>query len=46
MDNNVVIMANVNTIAPLQILQIDRVMTEAIQVYSSRGQTMVVTPFI
>ncbi|MFT5114776.1 MAG: trimethylamine--corrinoid protein Co-methyltransferase [Parasphingorhabdus sp.] len=43
MDNNVVIMANVNTNSPLLI---DRVVTEAIEVYSSRGQAMVVTPFI
>jgi len=43
MDNNVVIMANVNTNSPLLI---DRVVTEAIQVYSSRGQAIVVTPFI
>ncbi len=43
MDNNVVIMANVNTNSPLLI---DRVVTEAIQVYASRGQAMVVTPFI
>ena len=43
MDNNVVIMANVNTNSPLLI---DRVVTEAIQVYSSRGQAMVITPFI
>ena len=43
MDNNVVIMANVNTNSPLLI---DRVVTEAIQVYSSRGQGMVITPFI
>lgn len=43
MDQNVVIMANVNTNSPLLI---DRVVTEAIQVYSSRGQAMVVTPFI
>lgn len=43
MDNNVVIMANVNTNSPLLI---DRVVTEAIQVYSSRGQAMIVTPFI
>jgi trimethylamine--corrinoid protein Co-methyltransferase len=41
--NNVVIMANVNTNSPLLI---DRVVSEAIQVYSSRGQAMVVTPFI
>jgi len=43
MDNNVVIMANVNTNSPLLV---DRVVTEAIQVYSARGQAMVVTPFI
>ena len=43
MDNNVVIMANVNTNSPLLI---DRVVTEAIQVYSARGQGMVITPFI
>ncbi|MEO3416638.1 trimethylamine methyltransferase family protein [Roseovarius sp. CAU 1744] len=43
MDENVVIMANVNTNSPLLV---DRVVTEAIQVYSSRGQAMVVTPFI
>lgn len=43
LDKNVVIMANVNTNSPLLI---DRVVTEAIQVYSSRGQAVVVTPFI
>jgi len=43
MDNNVVIMANVNTNSPLLI---DRVVTESIQVYCSRGQAIVVTPFI
>ncbi len=43
MENNVVIMANVNTNSPLLI---DKVVTEAIQVYSSRGQAMVITPFI
>jgi len=43
MDEQVVIIANVNTNSPLLI---DRVVTEAIQVYSSRGQAMVVTPFI
>ena len=43
MDKNVVIMANVDTNSPLLI---DRVVTEAIQVYSSRGQAMVVTTFI
>ena len=37
------IMANVNTNSPLLV---DRVVTEAIQVYSGRGQAMVVTPFI
>ncbi len=43
LDNNVVIMANVNTNSPLLI---DRVVSEAIQVYSSRGQAVVITPFI
>ncbi|MCE2516877.1 MAG: trimethylamine methyltransferase family protein [Alphaproteobacteria bacterium] len=43
MDTNVCIMANVNTNSPLLV---DRVVTEAIQVYSGRGQAMVVTPFI
>ena len=43
MDSQVCIMANVNTNSPLLV---DRVVTEAIQVYSSRGQAMVVTPFI
>ncbi len=43
LDNNVCIMANVNSNSPLLV---DRVVTEAIQVYSSRGQAMVVTPFI
>jgi trimethylamine---corrinoid protein Co-methyltransferase len=43
MDQNVCIMANVNTNSPLLV---DRVASEAIQVYSSRGQAMVVTPFI
>lgn len=43
MDNQVCIMANVNTNSPLLV---DRVVTEAIQVYSGRGQAMVVTPFI
>jgi len=43
MDSNVVIMANVNTNSPLLI---DRVVTEAIQVYSTRGQAVVITPFI
>ncbi|MEM6664255.1 MAG: trimethylamine methyltransferase family protein [Pseudomonadota bacterium] len=43
MDRNVVIMANVNTNSPLLI---DKVVSETIQVYSSRGQAMIVTPFI
>lgn len=43
MDSHVVIMANVNTNSPLLI---DKVVTEAIEVYSSRGQAIVVTPFI
>lgn len=43
MDSNICIMANVNTNSPLLV---DRVVTEAIQVYSGRGQAMVVTPFI
>ena len=43
MDNNICVMANVNTNSPLLV---DRVVTEAIQVYSGRGQAMVVTPFI
>ena len=42
-DGRVCIMANVNTNSPLLV---DRVVTEAIQVYSSRGQAMIVTPFI
>lgn len=40
---NVCIMANVNTNSPLLV---DKVASEAIQVYSSRGQAMIVTPFI
>ena len=43
MDQNVVIMANVNTNSPLLI---DKVVTETVQVYSGRGQGMIVTPFI
>ena len=43
LDSQVCIMANVNTNSPLLV---DRVVTEAIQVYSGRGQAMVVTPFI
>ena len=43
LDQNVCIMANVNTNSPLLV---DKVVTEAIQVYSSRGQAIIVTPFI
>ena len=43
MEEHVCIMANVNTNSPLLV---DRVVSEAIQVYSSHGQAMVVTPFI
>lgn len=43
MDRNVVIMANVNTNSPLLI---DKVVSETVQVYASRGQAMIVTPFI
>ncbi|MGC6517175.1 MAG: trimethylamine methyltransferase family protein [Candidatus Puniceispirillaceae bacterium] len=43
LDEKVCIMANVNTNSPLLV---DKVVTEAIQVYSGRGQAMVVTPFI
>ena len=43
MDRQVCIMANVNTNSPLLV---DKVVSEAIQTYSSRGQAMVVTPFI
>ncbi|MEM6986326.1 MAG: trimethylamine methyltransferase family protein [Pseudomonadota bacterium] len=43
LDQQVCIMANVNTNSPLLV---DKVVTEAIQVYSARGQAMVVTPFI
>ena len=43
MKSDVCIMANVNTNSPLLI---DKVASEAIQVYSGRGQAMVVTPFI
>ncbi len=42
-EGRVCIMANVNTNSPLLV---DRVVTEAIQVYSGRGQAMIVTPFI
>ena len=43
MDNNCVIMGNVNTNSPLLV---DKVVTESVRVYSSRGQGMVVVPFI
>ncbi len=43
MDENCVIMGNVNTNSPLLI---DKVVTEAIRVYSSRGQGIIVVPFI
>lgn len=43
MERNCVIMANVNTNSPLLV---DRVVTEAVRVYSSRGQGLVVVPFI
>ena len=43
MESQVCVMANVNTNSPMLV---DKVVTEAIQVYSGRGQAMVVTPFI
>ena len=43
MDANCVIMGNVNTNSPLLV---DKVVTEAARVYSSRGQGMVGVPFI
>ncbi len=43
MDKHCVIMGNVNTNSPLLV---DKVVTEAIRVYSSRGQGMIVVPFI
>lgn len=43
MDNNCVIMGNVNTNSPLLV---DKVVTEAARVYSTRGQGMIVVPFI
>ena len=43
MDATCVIMGNVNTNSPLLV---DKVVTEAARVYSSRGQGMVVVPFI
>jgi len=42
-DNNCVIMGNVNTNSPLHV---DKVVTEAIQVYCGAGQGIVVVPFI
>ncbi|MEL7202612.1 MAG: trimethylamine methyltransferase family protein [Pseudomonadota bacterium] len=43
MDTSCVIMANVNTNSPLLV---DKVVTEAVRVYSSRGQGIVTVPFI
>ncbi len=43
MDKNCVIMGNVNTNSPLLV---DKVVTEAIRTYCSRGQGIVVVPFI
>jgi trimethylamine---corrinoid protein Co-methyltransferase len=43
MNENCVIMGNVNTNSPLLV---DKVVTEAARVYSSRGQGLVVVPFI
>ncbi len=43
MEDHCVIMGNVNTNSPLLV---DKVVTEAARVYSSRGQGMVVVPFI
>lgn len=43
MRENCVIMGNVNTNSPLLV---DRVVTEAARVYSTRGQGMIVVPFI
>lgn len=43
MDENCVIMGNVNTNSPLLV---DKVVTEAIRTYCSRGQGIVVVPFI
>ncbi|MBO9433278.1 trimethylamine methyltransferase family protein [Ruegeria sp. R13_0] len=42
-EDNCVIMGNVNTNSPLLV---DRVVTEAARVYSSRGQGLIVVPFI
>ena len=43
MDQNCVIMGNVNTNSPLLV---DKVVTQAIETYCSRGQGIVVVPFI
>ncbi len=43
LDENCVIMGNVNTNSPLLV---DKVVTEAARVYSTRGQGMIVVPFI
>ncbi|QMU57978.1 MAG: trimethylamine methyltransferase [Boseongicola sp.] len=43
MEQNCVIMGNVNTNSPLLV---DKVVAEAARVYSSRGQGMIVVPFI
>ena len=43
MDSNCVIMGNVNTNSPLLV---DKVVTQAIEIYCSRGQGIVVVPFI
>lgn len=43
MNSNCVIMANVNTNSPLLV---DKVVTESIRVYSSRGQGIITVPFI
>lgn len=43
LDRETCIMANVNTNSPLLV---DKVVTEAIQIYCGRGQAIVVTPFI
>jgi len=43
MEDHCVIMGNVNTNSPLLV---DKVVTEAVRVYSSRGQGIIVVPFI
>jgi trimethylamine---corrinoid protein Co-methyltransferase len=43
LDSNCVIMGNVNTNSPLLV---DKVVTQAIQVYCGRGQGIIVVPFI